>query len=130
MTVGVKDVNAIFTGTPGTTGLLGSESNSSFVVLAQTNITITEYPDSLVAGDYLTVNGTLLDDLGQSLEISGVASSAVVHLMVDDVSVASIETDTLENLARLSITKDITAGPHTITVESLAEEIGRSNRSR
>ena len=85
----------IFTGTPGTTGLLGSESNSSFVVLAQTNITITEYPESLVAGDYLTVNGTLLDDLGQSLEILGVASSAVVHLMVDDVSVASIETDAL-----------------------------------
>ena len=33
MTVGVKDVNAIFSGTSGTTGLLGSESNSSFVVL-------------------------------------------------------------------------------------------------
>ena len=95
MTVGVKDVNAVFSGTSGTTGLLGSESNSSFVVLAQTNITITEYPESLVAGDYLTVNGTLLDDLGQRLEILGVASSAVVHLMVDGDSVASIETDAL-----------------------------------
>ncbi|MEC8258075.1 MAG: transglutaminase domain-containing protein, partial [Candidatus Thermoplasmatota archaeon] len=35
MSVGVKDVNALFTGTPGTTGLLGSEANTSFVVLAQ-----------------------------------------------------------------------------------------------
>ena len=119
MTVGVKDVNAIFSGTSGTTGLLGSESNSSFVVLAQTNIVITEYPESLVAGDYLTVNGTLLDDLGQSLKIFGVASSGVVHLMVDDVSVASIETDALTGQFSLGypLPEDITAGPHTITVE-------------
>ncbi len=119
MTVGIKDVNAIFTGTPGTTGLLGSESNSSFVVLAQTNITITEYPESLVAGDYLTVNGTLLDDLGQSLDTMGVPSAAVVHLMVDGVSVASIETNALTGEFSLGypLPEDITAGPHTITVE-------------
>ncbi|MGB0700695.1 MAG: hypothetical protein ACPGO6_06795, partial [Candidatus Poseidoniaceae archaeon] len=119
MTVGVKDVNAIFSGTSGTTGLLGSESNSSFVVLAQTNITISEYPESLVAGDYLTVNGTLLDDLGQSLEIMGVPSAAVVHLMVDGNSVASIETDALTGQFSLGypLPEDISAGPHTITVE-------------
>ena len=46
MTVGPKDVNAIYTGTPGTTGLLGSESNSSFVVLAQTEIVILESPEA------------------------------------------------------------------------------------
>ena len=119
MTVGVKDVNAIFTGTPGTTGLLGTESNSSFVVLAQTNITITEYPESLVAGDYLVVNGTLLDDLGQTLDILGVPSSAVVHLMVDGDSVASIETDASTGQFSLGypLPEDISAGPHTITVE-------------
>ena len=119
MTVGVKDVNAIFSGTSGTTGLLGSESNSSFVVLAQTNITISEYPESLVAGDYLTVNGTLLDDLGQSLEIMGVPSAAVVHLMVDGNSVASIETDAFTGQFSLGypLPEDISAGPHTITVE-------------
>ena len=60
MSVGVKDVNAIYSGTFGTTGLLGSESNTSFVVLAETNITITEYSESLIAGDYLTVNGLSL----------------------------------------------------------------------
>ena len=119
MTVGFKDVNAIFSGTSGTTGLLGSESNSTFVVLAQTNITITEYPESLVAGDYLIVNGTLLDDLGQSLEILGVPAASVVHLMVDGNSVASIETDALTGQFSLGypLPEDITAGPHTITVE-------------
>ncbi len=119
MSVGVKDVNAIYTGTFGTTGLLGSESNTSFVVLAETNITITEYSESLIAGDYLTVNGTLLDDLGQSLAVLDVPSSAVVHLMIDGASVASTETDASTGQFSLgySLPQDISAGAHTITVE-------------
>ena len=119
MSVGVKDVNAIFTGTPGTTGLLGSESNSSFVVLAETNISITQYTSSLVAGDYMTVNGTLLDDLGLALTVEGIPSPAVVHLMIDGDSVASIETDALTGQFSLGypLPEEITAGPHIITVE-------------
>ena len=119
MTVGPKDVNAIYTGTPGTTGLLGSESNSSFVVLAQTEIVILEYPEGLVAGDYLTVNGSLLDDLGNSLTILDIPSAAVVHLMIDDISVASIETDPTTGQFSLGypLPEEISAGAHTITVE-------------
>ena len=118
MTVGPKDVNAIYTGTPGTTGLLGSESNSSFVVLAQTEIVILESPEGLVAGDYLTVNGSLLDDLGNSLTILDIPSAAVVHLMIDDVSVASTETDPTTGQFSLGypLPEDISAGAHTITV--------------
>ena len=89
MSVGVKDVNAQYTGISGTIGLLGSEANASFVVLAETNITIDEYPDSLISGEYMIVNGTLLDDLGLSLNILGIPSSAVVHLLIDGNSVAS-----------------------------------------
>jgi len=119
MTVGPKDVNAIYTGTSGTTGLLGSESNSSFVVLAQTEIVILESPEGLVAGDYLTVNGSLLDDLGNSLTILDIPSAAVVHLMIDDVSVASIETDPTTGQFSLGypLPEEISAGAHTITVE-------------
>ena len=119
MSVGEKSVNAIFTGTPGTTGLLGSESNSTFVVLASTQVAITDYPISLVAGDYILVNGTLLDDLGQQLAIQGIPSSAVVHLMIDDESVASVETNSSTGEFSLGymLPDDITAGSHTITVE-------------
>ena len=119
MTVGPKGVNALYTGTPGTTGLLGTESNSTFVVLAETNITITDYPEFLIAGDYLFVNGSLLDDLGQSLTIGGVPSSAVVHLVIDDVSVASVETEAQNGQFSLGypLPEDISAGAHTITVE-------------
>ncbi|DAC27260.1 MAG TPA: hypothetical protein D7H99_05020 [Candidatus Poseidoniales archaeon] len=119
MSVGEKSVNAIFTGTPGTTGLVGSESNSTFVVLASTDITITDFPTSLVAGDYMLVNGSLLDDLGQQLAIEGIPSSAVVHLMIDDVSVASIETNSSSGEFSLGymLPDDISAGSHTITVE-------------
>ena len=119
MSVGVKDVNALFTGTPGSTGLLGSEANTSFVVLAQTNITIDEYPESLVAGEYMVVNGTLLDDLGLSLNILDVPSAAVVHLLIDGNSVASTETDPVSGQFTLGypLPEDISAGVHTITVE-------------
>ena len=117
--VGVKEINAIFTGTPGTTGLLGSESNTSFVVLAKTNISIIDYSESLVAGEYLTVNGTLLDDLGQVLAILDVPSSAVVHLMIDDESVASTETEVSDGSFSLGyfLPEDISAGGHIISVE-------------
>ena len=87
------DIDAVFAGIPGTTGILGTQSNTTFVVLAQTNLTITDYPVSIVAGDFITVNGTLLDDLSLPLLDSGTPSSAVVHLVVDGESVASIETD-------------------------------------
>ena len=103
MSVGVKDVNALYAGTPGTTGLLGSEANASFVVLAQTSITIDEYPESLVAGEYMVVNGTLLDDLGLSLNILDVPSAAVVHLLIDGNSVASTETDPVSGQFTLAI---------------------------
>ena len=119
MSVGQKDVNAVYTGISGTTGLLGSEADSSFVVLAQTEITIDESPDSLVAGDYLTVNGTLLDDLGQSLVILDIPSPAVVHLLIDGDSVASIETDPVTGQFSLGypLPEEISAGEHLITVE-------------
>ncbi|MEC8540556.1 MAG: Ig-like domain-containing protein [Candidatus Thermoplasmatota archaeon] len=119
MSVGVKDVNAQYTGISGTIGLLGSEANASFVVLAETNITIDEYPDSLISGEYMIVNGTLLDDLGLSLNILGIPSSAVVHLLIDGNSVASTETDPSSGQFSLGypLPEDISAGVHTITVE-------------
>ena len=113
------DIDAVFAGIPGSTGILGTQTNTSFVVLAQTNLTITDYPESIVAGDFITVNGTLLDDLDSPLLDSGVPSSAVVHLVVDGESVASIETDALNGSFSIgwAVPQDISAGSHTIEVE-------------
>jgi len=117
--VGIMDINADFAGIPGTTGMIGSQTNTSFVVLAQTELTITESPEGLVAGDYMLVNGTLLDDLSLPLQTMGVSSSAVVHLVVDGESVASIETDAINGTFTLgwAVPEDISAGVHTIVVE-------------
>ena len=113
-----KDLNAIYAGIPGTVGLLGSEANSSFVVLAQTNLTITEYTESLVAGEFLQVNGTLFDDLGQPLLDGDVPSASVIHLLVDGESVSSVETDSQTGSFSIGYTvpEDIGAGAHIVEV--------------
>ena len=79
--VGFHDLNAEFVGTPGTTGLVGDNATVRFVVLGETNISITESSATITAGDTLYVNGTLVDDLGLPLQIDGVDSIAVVYLL-------------------------------------------------
>ena len=54
-------------------------------------MTILEHTESLVAGEMLYVNGTLLDDLGMPLYVDGVESVAIVRLFVDGVPVASVQ---------------------------------------
>ena len=117
--VGPSDIFATYAGISGTTGIIGSNSTTLFVVLANTNLTILDAPTVLTAGDSLTVNGTLLDDLGLSLMEAGVPSTAVVHLTIDGVPVASIETNATDGSFSLGYTlpEDITAGAHVIGVE-------------
>ena len=92
LSVGEATLTAEYGGLPGTTGLVGSNATTRFVVLASTEITITEAPVSLIAGDAFDVRGTLLDDLGLPLAVDGTPSLAIVHLLVDGVPVSSVET--------------------------------------
>ena len=119
MSVGPTGIHADYAGIAGTTGILGTNATSSFVVLGQTEVSITEAPTVLVAGDMLVVNGTLLDDLGLVLQTNGVPSTAVVHLLIDGVPVASIETDNISGAYTFSymLPEDTAAGPHQISVE-------------
>ena len=73
----------------------------------------------LVAGDTLVVNGTLLDDLGMVLKRNGENATAIVHLLIDGVPVASVETDNMTGAYTLTYTlpEDTAAGPHVIGVE-------------
>ena len=90
-------------------------------MLGQTNLTITEAPSILTAGDAFVVNGSLMDDLGLPLMINGVPSLAVVHLLVDGVPVSSIETDAQTGAFTIGWTlpDDTAAGPHMIEVRFL-----------
>ena len=47
----LHDLNAEFVGTPGTTGLVGDNATVRFVVLGETNISITESSETITAGD-------------------------------------------------------------------------------
>jgi hypothetical protein len=120
-TVGPSDLYVEFAGTAGTTGLLGSNATTQFVVLGQTNISILEAPSTLTAGDAFVVNGTLLDDLGLPLMVNGVPSLAVVHLLVDGVPVSSIETDAQTGAFTIGWTlpEETAAGAHMIEVRFL-----------
>ncbi|MEC8708158.1 MAG: transglutaminase domain-containing protein [Candidatus Thermoplasmatota archaeon] len=119
MTVGPADIHAQYAGVAGTTGIVGTNATSRFVVLGQTQVAISDAPTVLVAGDALIVNGTLLDDLDQVLTENGQPATAVVHLLIDGVPVASVETDNQTGGYAFAYTlpEDTAAGPHQITVE-------------
>ena len=119
MSVGPTGIHADYAGISGTTGILGTNASSQFVVLGQTEVVITDAPTVLVAGDTLVVNGTLLDDLGLVLQRNGVPSSAIVHLLLDGVPVSSVETSNVSGAYTLSyvLPEGTAAGPHQISVE-------------
>ena len=117
--VGPTGIHADYAGIAGTTGIIGTNATSQFVVLAQTEVQIVDAPTVLVAGDTLVVNGTLLDDLGMVLKRNGENATAIVHLLIDGVPVASVETDNMTGAYTLTYTlpEDTAAGPHVIGVE-------------
>jgi protocatechuate 3,4-dioxygenase beta subunit len=119
MTVGPTGIQATYAGVAGTTGIVGTNASSRFVVLGQTDLVISEAPTVLVAGDTLVVNGTLLDDLGLALQSNGLPSTAIVHLLLDGVPVASVETNNMTGAYTFAYTlpDDTAAGPHQIAVE-------------
>jgi len=119
--IGFNDLHVTFAGTPGTTGLIGSNTSTQFVVLAQTNLMISSSPSTLVAGDSFTVEGTLFDSLNQTLTINGISSLAIVHLLVDGIPVSSIETNALSGNFSIGWTlpEDTSAGAHLIEVRFL-----------
>ena len=112
-------MTAEYGGLPGTTGLVGSNASTRFVVLASTEIVITEAPVSLIAGDAFDVRGTLLDDLGLPLAVDGTPSLAIVHLLVDGVPVSSVETTASNGSFLLSyvLPEGTDPGQHQISVQ-------------
>jgi len=116
--VGFHNLNAEFLEISGTTGLIGDTTDVKFVVLAQTDVNITESSESITSGDVLYVNGTLLDNLGNVLQINGNDSSAVVYLLVDGVPVSSVQSSPSDGMFMFAWTspESIAAGFHNIQI--------------
>ena len=116
--IGFSDVLVSYDGISGTTGVSGYNTSTEFVTLAETNMNILEHTESLVAGEMIYVNGTLLDDLGMPLYVDGVPSVAIVRLFIDGVPVASVQSDALTGAYSISysVPESTTSGAHLVEV--------------
>ena len=122
---GAHTISATYAGMPGTTGVLGDAMSVQVIVLAPTVLTIDSIEGTLIAGETLIVNGTLLDEHGAALlDLAGNASGGVIHLYVDGVDVGSawaVISDGPSGTYSLTYTlpQAIPAGGHSIEVRFL-----------
>ena len=87
---GPHSINADFAGEPGTTGVIGDSTSARIVILAPTVLTVDTIEGTLIAGETLIINGTLLDEWGLPLlDTDGNASGGVIHLYIDGNDVGS-----------------------------------------
>ncbi|MAT48297.1 MAG: hypothetical protein CMA27_00525 [Euryarchaeota archaeon] len=106
--------------TIGSTGIEGGNSSVKFVVLAHTELTLDSVEGSMVVGENIWVNGTLLDDVGNPLlGADGLAAGGLVRLYVDNLPIATSTSD--GNTGFYSIEYELpewmSAGPHIMRVE-------------
>jgi len=116
---------ASFAGIAGTTGVLGDDANAGVVILAPTVLSIDSIEGTLIAGQTLIINGTLLDEHGMYLLGSdGNASGGIIHLLVDGQDIGStwaVMTDPTFGTFSITYTlpQGITAGAHSVGIEFL-----------
>ena len=119
---GPMEINVIFSGIEGTTGLVGDETSTRVIVLAPTVIEITDITGSSISGESVTFHGTLLDEHGDPLIENGVESGGVIHLSIDGSDVGAIYTAISNSSTGIwSITYDLPLdtdfGAHIVKVE-------------
>ncbi len=97
-------------------GIIGTTQGMTFIVLAQTTITIIDGPDLIQAGNEFTITGTLTDDRNNTLLSDGIEAGGVVHLWVDGNEVASVFSEALSGNFTISHTMalDSSVGLHNI----------------
>ncbi|HJM24283.1 MAG TPA: transglutaminase domain-containing protein [Candidatus Thalassarchaeaceae archaeon] len=80
-------VTATFSGINGTIGLLGDETWTRVVVLAPTELVLKEASSPSIAGESVTLVGSLLDERDQLLMEDGSLSGGLIHLYIDGIDV-------------------------------------------
>lgn len=112
-------VNATYAGMPGTTGVLGDEDTSLVVILAPTVLTIDSVEGEFTAGEQVWVNGTLLDEWGNSLLSDGSPAGGIIHLSFDGNDTGNFvvsNASTGQYSILYTIPSDTAAGSHLATV--------------
>ena len=117
-------VNATFSGINGSIGLLGDETWTRVIVLAPTVLTLKETTSPSIAGETVTIIGSLMDERGQPLKDDGEPLGGLIHLFIDGVDVGpSYTTVSNATTGQWSITfqipTDMDFGPHSASVEFL-----------
>lgn len=122
--IGFMDLSATFSGLVGTTGLSSSTDSVRVVILAPTVIEISAVTGTGIAGETITIAGTLLDEHGQLLVESDAPTPGVVRLSIDGVSMGP-EYTVLTNQTSgewtitIPIPIDVEFGSHNATVDFL-----------
>ena len=123
--IGFMDLSATFSGLVGTTGLSSSTDSVRVVILAPTVIEISAVTGTGIAGETITITGTLLDEHGQLLVESDAPTPGVVRLSIDGVSMGP-EYTVLTNQTSgewtitIPIPIDVEFGSHNATVDFLS----------
>jgi len=74
----------------GSTGIVGGNTSVNFVVLAHTVLSLDSVEGSMIVGDNIWINGTLLDDVGNPLlGADGLPAGGLVRLYVDNLPIAT-----------------------------------------
>ena len=115
---GFRNISALFNGTSGTTGIVGSSTNSTFVIIANTSVTISSVTGVMVAGESVVVDGNLLDDLGLPLMSMGTPAPGVLHFLVDGIEVMTTQSNATTGQWSMTYTLPLStsAGGHQISV--------------
>ena len=105
---GPMTITAVFSGTEGTTGLLGDEVWTRIIILAPSVLEIYASETANMAGGEVTFSGKLLDEYGNSLIQDGFDKGGLIRLTIDKIDVGPLYT-TLSNATtgNWSITYDI-----------------------
>jgi len=119
---GPMEINVMFSGIEGSTGLVGDESMTRVIVLAPTILEMTGVTGSAIAGESITFHGNLLDEYGQALLDEGVKTGGIIHLTVDGIDVGAIySTQSNASTGEWSVTYnlplDIDYGLHEVRVD-------------
>ncbi|HII52648.1 MAG TPA: hypothetical protein HA329_02595, partial [Candidatus Thalassarchaeaceae archaeon] len=121
---GFMDITASFNGLPGTTGLASSTDTTRVVILAQTVLTIASVSGTGIAGETITLAGTLLDEHGMPLIESAVPSSGLVRLSIDGIDMGpefTVLTNATTGAWSITVPMplDVDYGSHNATVNFL-----------
>jgi len=123
-TQGPLTITTEFLGISGTTGLMGDSTWTRVIVLAPSEIEITNITGTMIAGESISFSGILLDEHGNLLTENGNSKGGIIHINIDGIYLGIAYT-TLSNAStgiwniNYNLPLDTDYGSHTVTARFL-----------